>query len=166
GAGDGVLLVRSYDAQREPAEVCRAYDNAGNAVEAELVPFARSVAGAVLTSQQPHVLNRPAEEAGAATVELQPFERGRSSLLAVPVSVAPGVQVVLELFDKPGSGFTEDDRRLAAAVADFGAELLRHALAERQTQQTLFDAVAAALGASDSVAQTLQGTAAQRRDSP
>jgi hypothetical protein len=162
GARDGVLLVRSYDPQRDPAEVCRAYDSGGAAVEAELVPFARSVAGAVLSLQRPHVLHA-VEATGSA--ELQPFERGRSCLLAVPVSVAPGVQAVLELFDKPG-GFTEDDQRLAEAVADFGAELLRHALAERQTHQTLFDAVAAALGATDSVAQSLQETTAGRRDSP
>src|SRR5438034_10468598 len=28
-AGDGVLLTRSYDPQREPAEICRVYDRNG-----------------------------------------------------------------------------------------------------------------------------------------
>ena len=37
--------------------------------------------------------------------------------------------------------------------------MLRQALAERQTHQVLFDAVAAALGASDSVAESLRGGA-------
>ena len=53
--------------------------------------------------------------------------------------------MVLELFDKPAPGFTDDDRRLVAAAAEVGAELLRQALAERQTHRLLFDAVEAAL---------------------
>src|SRR5262249_12828267 len=71
------------------------------------------------------------------------------SLLAAPLAVAPGVHVVLELFDKQaGAGkpaaFTDEDHRLVRAAADVGAELLRHALAQRQTRQVLFDAVAPA----------------------
>jgi hypothetical protein len=58
---------------------------------------------------------------------------------------------VLELFDRPG-GFRDDDRRLAAAAADIGAELLRQALAERAARRTLFDAVAAALAATQKLA--------------
>ena len=72
--------------------------------------------------------------------------------------------MVLELFDKQtpageldATGFNDADRRVAAAAADFGAEMLRQALAERQTQRVLFDAVEAALGASDSVAESLRG---------
>ena len=61
---------------------------------------------------------------------------------------------MLELFDKP-AGFADDDRRLVAAAAEFGAELLRQALAERQTHRLLFDAVEAALQASEHVARTL-----------
>jgi ActR/RegA family two-component response regulator len=162
GARDGVLLVHSYDAQRQPAEVCRAYGVDGAALEGPLAPFARSLAGGVVGLQQPRALLQP-ERAAAGAAELQPFERGRASLLAAPLSVAPGLQAVLELFDKerPGgeldpAGFTDADGRLAAAAADLGAELLRHALAERQTQRVLFDAVAAALGAGESVAQSLR----------
>jgi ActR/RegA family two-component response regulator len=153
GAGDGVLLVRSYDAGRAPPETCRVYDASGTPLAVELVPFARSVAGTVVSLQEPYTMSRLDESAG--TVDLQPFERGRRSLLAAPMSVAPGVQVVLELFDK-GDGFTEDDRRLVAATAEFGAEMLRQALAERQTHQVLLDAVGAALGASESVAESLR----------
>src|SRR5207244_2130271 len=40
-ATDGVLLVHSYDSSREPAEVFRAYDAQGQALEGALVPFAR-----------------------------------------------------------------------------------------------------------------------------
>jgi hypothetical protein len=52
------------------------------------------------------------------------------------------------------------------AAADFGTEMLRQALAERQSHRLLFDAVAAALGASDSLADTLRGTSEERREEP
>src|SRR5262249_627442 len=105
-------------------------------------------------------------------VELQPFEKGRASLLAAPLAVAPGVHVVLELFDKQGaagkegSAFTEEDQRLVRAAADFGAELLRHAPSQRQTHQMLLDAVAARVGGSDSLTQNVRGSAAQRLEQP
>lgn len=173
GARDGVLLVRSYDADRQPVEVCRAFDSAGSLLEAELVPFARSVAGSVVSMQEPCTMSRLDQAAATGTVELQPFERGRRSLLAAPLAVAPGVHVVIELFDKQlphgesdGAAFTEDDHRLVGVAADFGAEVLRHALAERQTHRVLLDAVAAALGASTSVAETLRGNAEQRLEQP
>jgi ActR/RegA family two-component response regulator len=166
GARDGVLLVRNYDADRQPAETCQVYDAAGKALDVPLVPFARSVAGSAVSLEEPSIMNRLDETAGG--IELQPFERGRHSLLAAPLMVAPGVQVVLELFDKGerGSGFMADDQRLVAAAADFGAEMLRQALAERQMHRVLLDAVAAALGASDSVAESLQGTPAERLEEP
>jgi ActR/RegA family two-component response regulator len=171
GARDGVLLVRSYDPDRQPAETCQVYDAAGKALDVSLVPFARSVAGSAVSLQEPSMMNRLDQAAG--TLELQPFERGRRSLLAAPLMVAAGIQVVLELFDKEGrpggpagDGFTAEDQRLVAAAADFGTEMLRQALAERQMHQVLLDAVAAALGASDSVAESLRGTAAQRLEEP
>jgi ActR/RegA family two-component response regulator len=170
GARDGVLLVRSYDPGREPAEVFRAYDAAGRLLEAPPVPFARSVAGGVVSLQEPSSMGRPEEAAAAGAAELQPFERGRRSLLAAPLNVAPGVQAVLELFDKHGpagpEAFTDADRRLAAAAADFGTEMLRQALAERQTHRVLFDAVAAALGASESMAESLRGAGPRPEDPP
>jgi two-component system nitrogen regulation response regulator NtrX len=169
GARDGVLLVRSYDADRQPAEICRAYDVKGQLLEAALVPFARSLAGSASSMQKPCLMERLDEAASAGNLELQVFERGRRSLLAAPLSVAPGLQAVLELFDKQPasgreSGFSESDRQLAAAAADFGTEMLRHALAERQMHRVLFDAVEAALGASDSMAESLDGTSPRLED--
>src|SRR5262245_5316385 len=41
-AADGVLLVRHYDVNRQPAETCRAYDAQGKALDGQLVPFPRS----------------------------------------------------------------------------------------------------------------------------
>jgi ActR/RegA family two-component response regulator len=168
-AADGVLLIRSYDADRQPAEVCRVYDVEGRQRDDVLVPFARSAAGSVLSLQEPSVMGALEEVARSAALQLQPFERGRRSLLAAPMNVAPGLQAVFELFDKrgpSGPAFTEADRRVAAAAADFGAEMLRQALAERQTHQVLFDAVAAALGASENVAEALRGPAARPDEPP
>ena len=102
-------------------------------------------------------MDRPEQNQGRDAVELQSFERGRSALLAAPLQVSPTVQAVLELFDKPG-GFNEADRQLVAAASDVGTELLRQALAERQTKQMLLDAVGAALARSDSVVTTLAGS--------
>jgi hypothetical protein len=167
GAADGVLLVRSYDPARQPAEVCRVYDVEGRTLTGDLVPFARSVAGSVASLQEPAVMNQPEQVASSGNVELQSFERGRRSLLAAPMPVGAGLQVVLELFDKHDqAGFTADDQRRIGMAAEFGAELVRQALAQRQTQQVLFDAVAAALRASDSISETLRGTADERRQEP
>ncbi len=173
GARAGVLLARSYDPDRQPAEICRVYDAEGQPLTVDLVPFARSAAGTALSLQQPSAMSRLDQLAASGTLELQPFERGRYSLLAAPLSVASGVQVVLELFDKQDArgeliagGFGEEDHRLIGAAADLGAELLRLALAERQTHQVLFDAVAAALDAGDSLAESLQGAAAERPEEP
>jgi hypothetical protein len=78
---------------------------------------------------------------------LLPFEANRSCILAAPLRVTSEVVVVIELFDKAAPGFTDDDRRLLASAAEVGADLLRQAVAERQTHKLLFDAVGAALEA-------------------
>jgi DNA-binding NarL/FixJ family response regulator len=172
-ASDGVLVTRSYDPERRPAEICRVYDSNGAALAVELVPFARSIAGTAVSLQQPSVMSRLQETAAAERLELQPFERDRQSLLAAPLAVAPGVHVVLELFDKrrPGGlsdpdGFTEADRQTVGAAAEVGAELLRQALAQRNVHQVLFSAIGAALEAGDSVSESLGRTAAQRLEQP
>ncbi len=170
-AADGVLFVRHYDAERQPSESCRVYNADGKPLEASLAPFARSLAASVISQQEPCILNQLDQVAAKSNVELQPFEKGRQSMLAAPLAVAPGIHVVLELFDKQTTGkgnstFTQDDQRLLRAAADIGAEMLRQALASRHTNQVLLDAVAAALGASASVAESLRGKAGQRLDQP
>jgi two-component system nitrogen regulation response regulator NtrX len=149
GAKDGVLLVRHIPSDGA-AEFSRVFDAAGEPIEAELVPFARSIAATALSVGEPCVMN-DLTGAAAATLERQSFERGRSSLLAAPLAVGQGLQAVIELFDRPG-GFRDEDRRLAAGAAEIGAELLRQALAERAARRTLFDAVAAALDATQRLA--------------
>ncbi len=160
GARDGVLLARHYDAGREPAEQCRAYGPRGEALAEPPVPFARSLAGAAASMGRAHLLGVAA--AAPAGVDLQPFERGRQSLLVAPLTAGPGLQVVVELFDKPGDGFTEADRQLVTAASDFGGEVLRHALSERQAHRALFDAIGAALGAGDSLREALRAEPGDR----
>jgi ActR/RegA family two-component response regulator len=167
GASDAVLVVRSYSEDRSQAEIYQAYGLDGSDLGASLVPFARSLAGSVVSIQEPCVMS-PLTAAGA--VELQTFEHGRQSLLAAPVPVGPGTQVVLELFDKQTGNaprsFTAEDQRTIAAGAEFGGEMLRQALAERQTHRVLFDAVEAALGASDAVTESLRIHVNQRTEEP
>lgn len=163
GAKDGVLLVHSFDAARQPADLLRAYDVHGKPIDAKLVGFARSLAGSVVSLQEPYSLSDPDRLAKEGTMDLQPFEHGRRNVLAAPISVSPGTQVVLELFDKQDE-FTSADRHLVRAAAAFGGDLLRQALAEHQTQRVLFDAVEAALHAGDAVTQTLQTGASPPAD--
>ena len=148
GAIDGVLLVHheATDGTRTDA----AYDARGEALPMPGVPFNRSLAAAVVSSQEPVILN-DIGPASAGTLELLPFEAGRKSLLAAPLPVGTGAVVVLELFDKP-TPFTETDRRLVASAAEIGGDLLRQAVAERQTHRLLFDAVDAALRTSTEIA--------------
>jgi two-component system, NtrC family, nitrogen regulation response regulator NtrX len=168
-ASDAVLLVRYYQAGQDPAERSVAYDRRGQHLESPLAPFARSIAGSVASMQAPCLL-RDLEHGAGGSVELQPFERGRRSLLAAPLPVAANIQAVIELFDKQDNDaegdFTPDDQRLLQAAAVFGTDLLRQALAQRQTHQLLLDAVAAALGASETVSQSLAGHKADRAEQP
>jgi hypothetical protein len=154
-ARDGLLLVRHYDATRQPAEVCRAYDADGKAVTLDGVPFARSVAGSAASLGQPSLMN-DLQALPAGSVELHEFERAHKSLLAVPMTVAAGTHAVIELFDKP-SGFNADDQHIARSAAALGVELMKQALGQRQTHQLLFDAIAAALKASEQMAASLEG---------
>jgi len=145
GAADGVLLVRSLAGDTEHM---RAFSTTGQPLEVPLVPFARSVAASVVSLQEPCVMDR-LRDLPPDSVELQPFEQQRNSILAAPMNAGPGLQAVLELFDK---SFTDADKRLVHAAAEFGGDLLRQVFAERQNHQLLLDAVDAALGATERLA--------------
>ena len=159
-ARDGLLFVRHHDADRQPAEVCRVYDAEGKTAPTDGVPFARSVAGSAASMGQPCLMN-DLQAIPAGSMELQSFEKGHKNLLAVPLNVASGIQVVIELFDKAG-GFSADDQQAARSGAVLGTELMRQALGQRQTHQLLFDAVAAAMKASDQMLQACAGPAGAR----
>ena len=150
GAESGALVVRHLP-QGAP-ETAAAYGPDGNALSVGTVPFSRTLGASVVSRQEPCIMNRIG--APDDSIEWLPFERGRSTILAAPLRVGPGLHVILELFDKPE--FVEADKKLVAATADVGAELLRRALTERQTHRLLFDAVEAALKAGDEVTATLE----------
>lgn len=160
GASEGILLVRHYEGGKE---TIRVYGDQGQEIAAELVPFARSVAGTAVSMQEPCVMNDLGREAD--TVALHSFEKNRRSLLAVPLMVGAGLNAVLELFDKNGP-FSAHDQQLVRTAAELGTELLRQALGHRQMHQVLLDAVAAALKASDKMAESLSGTTTQRLQEP
>ncbi len=151
GAKDGALVVRHLT---DSSDQSAAYGADGSRLDAAGVRFSQSLAASVVSLQDPAVMTDFSPPALGA-VEMLPFEQNRTSILAVPLRVGAGTHVVLELFDKPH--FTDDDKRLAAAAADIGAELLRQALAERQTNRLLADAVEAALAAGDEVSRVLGG---------
>lgn len=157
-AADGVVLMRHYDTSRTPPEWQRAFDVAGNETPTGSTPFAQSLAGAAVSRQQACVMNLSAS--GAGELSHYPFEQGKTTFLVAPMTIAPGIHAVLELFDKPG-GFSTDDQRLAQTTAELGADLFRHALGQRGQQALLLDALAAALGASDHVTKTLAGGATE-----
>jgi ActR/RegA family two-component response regulator len=156
GARDGALIVRH--ATGDGHETTAAFDAAGQPLPAVSVPFGRSLAASAVSFQDPVALNA-LDPATLGPTELLPFEKGRSSILAVPLPVGTGTVVVLELFDKPAPGFTDTDRRLVAAAAEVGADLLRQSFAERQTHRLLFDAVESALQATSGVTELLAAPA-------
>jgi ActR/RegA family two-component response regulator len=172
-ARDGVLFVRHYDPARERRESCRVYRASGEPLETELVPFPQSVAATAISMQEPCLMTGLDRDGSAGALQLQSFEKGHSSLLAAPLAVAPGVHVVMELFDKrlpsgapDPEGFGPRDVQLVRGVAEFGAEMLRHSLAQRQTHEVLLDAVGAALEASQSLARGLRPTTTARDVQP
>lgn len=152
GAADGALVIRHLSP--DGADITVAYGPDGQFLSTGDVPFNRSLAASVASRADPAVLN-DFGGGSAGVLDLFPFEHGRTAVLAAPLAVGGGTLVALELFDKPAPGFTDDDRRLVAAAAEVGADLLRQAVAERQTHRLLFDAVEAALQASSGVEQAL-----------
>src|SRR6185312_16739625 len=127
-----------------------AYGKGGISLPTMGVAFSRSLTASVL-SRQTAALITEADLGTSGMLELFPFEANRRQILAAPLPVGAGTAVVLELFDKPEPGFTDDDRRLVGAAAEVGGDLSRQAIAERQSQRLLIDAVEAALQASNGV---------------
>lgn len=162
-ARDGVLFVRHFDPSREPKESSRVYNASGQPLDISLSPFPQSIAATAISMQEPCSMTDLQRKSTSGSVQLQPFEKGRFSLLAAPLAVATGLHVVLELFDKQAldgkidsQGFSEADTRLVNSASEFGAEMLRQALSQRQTHQVLLEAVAAALRASESLEKNFQ----------
>lgn len=148
-AADGALIVRHTAS--DGTESTTAYGSDGEKLPQPTVPFGRSLAASVISFQEPVAIN-DFDPKSLGPLELLPFEAGRSCILAAPLRVGADAVVVIELFDKAAPGFTDGDRRLLASAAEVGADLLRQAVAERQTHRLLFDAVDAALVATANLA--------------
>jgi DNA-binding NarL/FixJ family response regulator len=157
-AADGALIVRHTSP--DGAESTTAYGSEGQQLPAPAVPFNRSLAASVISFQEPVALN-DFDPKSLGPVELLPFEANRSCILAAPLRVGSETVVVVELFDKTAPGFLEDDRRLLASAAEVGADLLRQAVAERQTHKLLFDAVEAALEATTNLSDAIPMASAE-----
>ncbi|MGL4554689.1 MAG: response regulator [Gemmataceae bacterium] len=148
GAKGGVIAVRSYDEGRTPPEAVRAYGDDGKPVGTPLA-WSASLAAAAASMGRPCALD------DLRGVGLQPFEVGRTNLLAVPVDVAPGRVAVIELFDRPG-GFGDEAQRVAAALGPLAADVLRQALAERESSRLLLDALTQARDIGEEVREALR----------
>ncbi|MFO0804557.1 MAG: response regulator [Gemmataceae bacterium] len=147
GAADGAMIIRHGDS-------LTALGRGGAALPVDDVPFSRTLAASVLSRQEASLLGE-ADLAASGMFQLFPFETGKKQILAAPLPAGPDAAVVLELFDKPAPGFTEDDRRLVSAAAEVGGDLIRQAIAERGSHRLLFDAVDAALRASAGMQESL-----------
>jgi DNA-binding response OmpR family regulator len=163
GAADGALVIRHVAADGTEATV--AYGKGGLVLPTTGVAFSRSLAASVLSRQEAALLES-IDLTNSGLLELFPFEAGRNQILAAPLPVGTGTAVVLELFDKPAPGFTDGDRRLVSAAAEVGGDLLRQAVAERQTHRLLFDAVEAALRASSGVEEAIAAPAEAKPEEP
>ena len=148
GASQGILVLRSYVETSDPPEQVRAYDAEGQEVAVPLA-FSASLAAATLAMGKPCVLD------DFQGVGLQPFECQRSNLLAVPLELATGHVAVLELFDRPG-GFDASVQRQAADLGALAAEVLRQALADRETSRLLLDALLQARRIGEEVQEALR----------
>jgi two-component system, NtrC family, nitrogen regulation response regulator NtrX len=141
----GAMVIRSV--QHDGSETTTAYQHDGQRLECAAIPYRSSLAATVLGMNQPSIMT------DMTGIELQPFEQNRTAILLAPLSVAPGVQAVLELFDAPG--FNNDHKQMVSSITDIAAELLRQSLAQRQSNDLLYAAVDSALKASHSVTDSL-----------
>ncbi len=148
GAKDGAVVV--HHAAKDGTESIAVFGPNGEPLPCPARPFGRTLAAAAVSAGEVCLAVHPATD---GTVDLFPFESNRSSILVAPLRVGAGIHAVLEMFDK--AEFTSADKSLAASAAEVGADLLRQALAERQTHRLLADAVEAALAASQTVTTTL-----------
>jgi two-component system, NtrC family, nitrogen regulation response regulator NtrX len=156
GATDGVLLARHLEANGN--ELLSAFRPDGQPQVLAPIPFSRSLFATVLSLSEPSVLT--AEDLRSlGPVELFDFEATRQSILTAPIRIGEATSVAIELFDKPG-GFSQYDRRFFASALPFTTDLLRLVSGEREVKRLLFDAVEAALKASElaseQVSQTLE----------
>lgn len=124
-----------------------------------------TLAGLALSFQGPLLIDDLHAPGVLDSVALLPFERPHRALLAVPLQIGPHLRAVLELFD-PDGRFGDEERRLVAALAPLAEDLLRQAVADRQSRRVLLDAVESALRSSRDLASTLETAGPSRPEDP
>ena len=154
-ASDGALVVRQYDSNRQPSVLIRVFHVNGEEIDTAEVDFSRSIAASAISHQQPCAMTAIKE---SEAVSLMSFEKGRTSLLAIPLEVTSTTHIVLELFDKlsgngkpDSAGFSPDDIRLAGDAGLIGAELMRQHFSQRQMHKVLLEAVETAMKTTEQV---------------
>jgi ActR/RegA family two-component response regulator len=145
-----ILIVRSGPTSTEPPRL-RVFDAAGAPMDVPQWVFENSIAACALS------LSRPAAMAGLGHalppgVQLQSFERGHESVLAIPLTTGGQTQAVIEIFDKQApqqsaepAGFDHQDEETAAAAAVLGSALFRQAVGEKGARQIFLGALESAM---------------------
>jgi hypothetical protein len=143
-AADGALIVRHTGPGG--AESTVAYNAEGEPLPGLTVPFANSLAASVIGFQEPAGAQRlrpeGARAAGTAAVRGEPVEHPRA-----PLRVATDTVVGDRAVRQSGPRLHRRGPAAVTSAAEVGTDLLRQAIAERQTHKLLFDAVGAALEA-------------------
>jgi two-component system nitrogen regulation response regulator NtrX len=160
-----ILIVRFGPTLTEQPRV-RLFDAAGAPMDVPEWVFENSIAACALS------LSRPAAMAGLGKslppgVELQCFERGHESVLAIPLATGDQTQAVIEIFDKHGpqgatesAGFEGQDEETAAAAAILGSALFRQAVGEKGARQILVRAIESALDSARTLDQSIENRSA------
>jgi DNA-binding NarL/FixJ family response regulator len=150
GAQDGRILVWPKPAEANAPGY--AYQPDGSRETITSVPLRNTLAASVLSVQEPLFLTE-FDRNSLGAVTLLPCEQQRTALLIAPLPLGNGVPMVVELYDT--APLTGGQSALFRYGLDLAAELLRVGFAERHTQNLVFDAVDAALKASDKMSQSL-----------
>lgn len=146
GADSARLIVRTRSADGL-SETVRMYDETG-ASQRVTVPFARTLASAILGQGEVCYTRLPLPD-----VALLPFESQAAYSIGVPLVQLATLQAVAELVGRPVEGQGDRAQALPAvrSAAPLVADLLKQALAQRDAQRMLLDALEAALAAGQAV---------------
>jgi ActR/RegA family two-component response regulator len=157
-----ILIVRSAPTPTEATRL-RVFDGTGAPWDVPEWVFENSIAASALS------LARPAAMAGLGKtlppgVELQSFERGHDSVLAIPLTTGGQTQAVVEVFDRQGpegrmdpAGFSGHDEETAASAAILGSALFRQAVGEKSARQILLRALEAASDSARALDRSIRG---------
>ncbi len=123
-AGDGIYLLEEGTWLRE------ASDDAEHDASPQRIPVAGTFTGQAVLSGKPMLVN----EYASGVIEARAPSLKTDSLLAVPLQVEGTVIGALNVANKPG-GFTEDDVRILALLADVAAIAIENARLRQEAER-------------------------------